>query len=175
MSEQEREAVRTTIVGGRPPGSGRSNMTVPRGIEVLVKKAAVDPAFRERFLEERGAAANDIALDLDSAEAAMLKAIPRQQLVQIIDQTWVPDEQRRAFLGKVATIMLAALGVGSTGCNSDDGVVTLGSEPDIPEPKPKPAPAAAIEGIRPDRPAPATTQTNTSSTLSTRGIQPDRP
>jgi len=41
----EREAERTTIVGGRPPGSGRSNVAVPRGIEVLLKKAAVDPEF----------------------------------------------------------------------------------------------------------------------------------
>ena len=35
----EQQAVRTTIVGGRPPGSGRSDVAVPRGIEVLVKKA----------------------------------------------------------------------------------------------------------------------------------------
>ena len=35
---QEQEAVRTTIVGGRPPGSGKSVGNIPRGIEVLVKK-----------------------------------------------------------------------------------------------------------------------------------------
>ncbi|MCP4231568.1 MAG: hypothetical protein GY771_15670, partial [bacterium] len=44
-SSIEREAVRTTIVGGRPPGSGKSNGSIPRGIEVLVKKASVDAVF----------------------------------------------------------------------------------------------------------------------------------
>jgi len=38
----EQEAVRTTIVGGRPPGSGQPVGRIPRGIEVLLKKAAVD-------------------------------------------------------------------------------------------------------------------------------------
>jgi len=37
----EQPAVRTTIVGGRPPGSGKGIGSVPRGIEVLVKKTAV--------------------------------------------------------------------------------------------------------------------------------------
>ena len=37
----EQPAVVTTIVGGRPPGAGLPIGTVPRGIEVLVKRAAV--------------------------------------------------------------------------------------------------------------------------------------
>jgi hypothetical protein len=79
--ENEKEAVRTTIVGGRPPGNGRSTGAVPRGIEVLVKKAAVDLEFRELLLEQRGGAAAAIGLELDPAEAAMLSAIPREQLI----------------------------------------------------------------------------------------------
>lgn len=39
----EQEAVRTAIVGGRPPGSGTRVGAIPRGVEVLVKKASVDP------------------------------------------------------------------------------------------------------------------------------------
>ena len=35
----EQESVRTTIVGGRPPGSGKPMGNVPRGIEVLLKKS----------------------------------------------------------------------------------------------------------------------------------------
>ena len=42
----EPEAVRTTIVGGRPPGSGKPMGPIPRGVEVLIKKAAVDAEFR---------------------------------------------------------------------------------------------------------------------------------
>ena len=40
---QEKGAVRTTIVGGRPPGSGRGHGEIPRGLEILLKKAHVDP------------------------------------------------------------------------------------------------------------------------------------
>lgn len=65
-----------TIVGGRPLGSGRSQRGIPRGIEVLVKKAAIDPAFREVLLEKRGAAA---------AEIATLNSVPRAQIEQIIE------------------------------------------------------------------------------------------
>ena len=50
----EQRAVRTTIVGGRPPGSGQPIGDIPRGIEILLKKAAVDPAFQELLLRQRG-------------------------------------------------------------------------------------------------------------------------
>ena len=110
--ENEAEAVRTTIVGGRPPGSGRSNVLVPRGIEVLVKKASVDAAFRELLLSQRGKAAASIELELDPAETAMLDAIPREQLARIVDQTEVATELRPAFAGRLGAVMLAALGTG---------------------------------------------------------------
>jgi hypothetical protein len=114
--ESEKEAVRTTIVGGRPPGSGRDTGTIPRGIEVLVKKASVDLEFCERLLERRGDAAADIGLELDPAECAMLNAISREQLAQIVSRTSVPAEHRRVFLGRFAAAMLAVLGAGLAGC-----------------------------------------------------------
>jgi hypothetical protein len=186
--EREREAVRTTIVGGRPPGSGRSNITVPRGIEVLVKKAAVDPAFRELLLEQRGAAAAAIELALDPAERAMLNAIPRAQLVQIVGQTVVPLEQRRVFLGRIAAAMLAVLGAGLAGCKP---AKSRGIQSDLPERLAKndsPSPVFQSAGVQPDRPE--TPQTNSPPALppetkppatnkpappTSRGIQPDRP
>jgi hypothetical protein len=183
--ENEKEAVRTTIVGGRPPGSGRGNVSVPRGIEVLVKKAAVDPEFRELLFEQRGAAAVAIELELDPAENAMLSAIPREQLAQIVAQTTVPVEQRRVFLGRLAVAMLAVLGAGLAGCKPEGvGVTSLGAQPDRPP---------ATDGIRPDRPTnalppmqppapagvrpdlPATNSPPTNKPYATRGIQPDRP
>lgn len=132
------------------------------------------------LLEKRGGAAKDIELVLDPAEAAMLGSVPRQQLVQIIDQTFVPDEQRRAFLGRVAMVMLAALGGGMAGCGNETAV-TLGVQPDRPPPpggntgqvtntpvQTIPDPGSA--GIRPQPP-----RTNGPSNLTSRGIQPDRP
>jgi len=200
--ENEKEAVRTTIVGGRPPGSGRSNVAVPRGIEVLVKKAAVDPEFRELLFEERGAAAAAIELELDPAESAMLNAIPPEQLAQIVSQTNVPTEQRRVFLGRIATAMLSVLGAGIAGC----GPPTLGTQPDLPD-KPlakvdSTTPVFKSLGTQPDRPEsertnaspsappevnppltnrppskppPSPPATNKPTPPISRGIRPDRP
>jgi hypothetical protein len=136
---QERDAVRTTIVGGRPPGSGQPLGNIPRGIEVLVKKAAVDPEFRETLLARRADAAKEIDLQLEPAEAMMLATVSRAQLEAVIAQTTVPEEQRRVFLGKVAAGMLAVLGLSSVGCIPRPA--TKGVRPDRPTTK----------GIRPDR------------------------
>ena len=110
----EQEAVRTTIVGGRPPGSGKPLGPIPRGIEVLVKKAAVDPEFKCLLLEKRGEAAKAIGLALEPAESLMLAAAPAAQIEAIIAQTNVSPSLRPAFLGRAAAVMLAALGVGLT-------------------------------------------------------------
>jgi hypothetical protein len=47
----------------------------------------VDAEFRERLFERRGGAAAAIELHLDPAEETMLRAIPKEQLEQIIAQT----------------------------------------------------------------------------------------
>ena len=91
------------------------NWSIPLGVEVLVKKAAVDPEFRTLLHERRAGAADEIGLRLDPAEAAMLAAVPQAQLEAIIDRTTVPQEHRRAFLGKAAAAMLAALGAMAPG------------------------------------------------------------
>ena len=105
----EQEAVRTTIVGGRPPGSGQPVGDIPRGIEVLVKKAAVDAQFKSLLLAERAGAAQAIGLTLEPAETMMLAVAPAAQLEAIIARTNVPMEHRRAFLGHAAAAMLSAL------------------------------------------------------------------
>lgn len=128
-------------------GSDHRDAPIPRGIEVLIKKAAVDPEFRQLLLEQRGDAAAAIELELDPAETAMLKAIPAEQLAQLINQTVVPTEQRRVFLGRTAAAMLVAIGA---------GLVIL----------PMCAPAKS-RGIQPDRPGCGGTRTL--------GARPDRP
>jgi len=188
---KEQEAVRTTIVGGRPPGSGKPLGPIPRGVEVLLKKAAVDPDFRRTLLARRADAADEIGLALDPAEAAMLRAAPAAQLEAIIDRTSVEPSLRSAFLGRAAAVMLVALGAGTAGCEPDAPPPTKGIGPDLPPvralaeagrrlaagpsvtasasaaetpaPKPPPPPEPGTRGVRPDRP-PAPT-----------GIQPDRP
>lgn len=175
----EQEAVRTTIVGGRPPGSGQSVGPIPRGIEVLIKKAAVDPDFKELLLQQRAAAAGQIGLTLDPAEALMLAAAARTQLEAVIAQTSVPEEHRRAFLGKAAVAMLAAIGIVApvTGCGSKGNrpgtEKTGGHQPD----RPKHIGEQKTGGARPERSKdddpPGKTEKTEKTT--TKGIRPDRP
>ncbi len=131
-----------------------TNAAVPRGIEVLLKKASVDPEFRELLLKHRGAAAGAIELELTPAEIAILKAIPAEQLEQLISQTVVPVEQRRVFLGRAAAAMLAVIGA------------TLALQMCRP---------AASRGIQSDRPRPKPAGSNSRPTELSRGISPDPP
>ncbi len=126
----EPEAVRTTIVGGRPPGGGANVGDVPRGVEVLIKKAAVDPAFKKLLLEKRAGAAEAIGLKLEPAEAAMLNAVPETQLAAIVANTKVNPSLRPAFLGYAAGVMLAALGATALNqAGAESRVYTLGITP----------------------------------------------
>ena len=139
----EQPAARTTIVGGRPPGSGQPLGDIPRGIEVLVKKAAVDPEFKDLLLAQRAAAAEAIGMGLSPAEKAILAAVSTEQLERIIAQTIVPEAHRRAFLGKAAAAMLAALGAMTAGLpGAESPPPTRGISPDRP----------ATFGIFPDVP-----------------------
>jgi hypothetical protein len=106
---EEQDAVFTTIVGGRPPGSGTKVGVTPRGVEVLVKKASVDPEFRKILLEKRGDAAQEIDLELTEAEKKMLSSISVEQLEKIIDNTKVEPEHRAVFLGTAGKLMLAVV------------------------------------------------------------------
>jgi hypothetical protein len=159
----EPEAVRTTIVGGRPPGSGKGVRDVPRGVEVLIKKAAVDPAFKKILLKKRAAAAETIALKLEPAEAAMLDAVPEGQLEAIVANTKVSPKLRPAFLGYAAGVMVAALSAATSGCNDNP------TEP-------------SVKGIRPDPPPgdvdaaeDATQDREEADGRVTQGIRPGRP
>jgi hypothetical protein len=105
-----------TIVGGRPMARSQLLEGIPRGIEVLIKKASVDPDFRSVLLKQRADAAVEIELELSGTEVAMLNGIPAAQMEKIIDNAEVPDEHRRVFLGKVAGAMLALLGISVPVC-----------------------------------------------------------
>ena len=121
MSQDHREkpAVKTTIVGGRPPGSGKEVDAIPRGIEILLKKAAIDESFRKTFLGDRLNAADAIGLTLQPVEAAMLKAIPDSALESMIAAAKVQPRIRQAFMGYTAAVMLAALTAASAGSTQD--------------------------------------------------------
>jgi len=76
--------------------SGDAPRKVPRGIEMLLRRASVDAGFRVRLLAERADAAHRIGIVLEPAEVKMLNDIPIEQLqamVGKIPQTGAADEQ----------------------------------------------------------------------------------
>ncbi len=99
---------------------------IPRGIEILVKKASVDAEFKGTLLAERSYSAYRIGLQLNPAETAMLDAIPEAQLEAIIAGTKVTPKARAAFTGYAATAMLAALVGGSVGSAAGNGEALSG-------------------------------------------------
>jgi hypothetical protein len=106
-----------TIVGGRPRGGGGAG-EIPRGIDVLILKASVDPAFRELLGRDWRSAAASIGLDLAEAERAVLRSVPGSVLVDMSLRVRVPNDHRPVFLGKVAAAMLALLAGGLViGCS----------------------------------------------------------
>lgn len=119
-----------------PKKDKAADFSPPRGIEVLVKKAAVDPSFKALLLAKRAQAAESIGLRLDPTEAAMLTAIPEAQLSAIISGTKVAPGIKKAFMGYAAAVMLAALGCSTnsgstTATTSDPGlIVPQGISPD---------------------------------------------
>jgi hypothetical protein len=127
----------------------------------LIKKASLDPAFCRLLLEQRAAAAREIALQLTPAETAILDAVPEAQLRAMIDRTTVPDVQRRAFLGTLGAAMLAAVVAGCTPPTpTETPVPVTGIRPEEETATPTPAGGetpAGVEtrveiekGIRPD-------------------------
>ena len=119
---------------------------IPRGLEILLKKASVDPVFRALLLDRRAEAAGTIGLTLAPGEVLMLQSAPAEQLESIIARTTVPQEHRRAFLGQAAAAMLAALGVAGLAPGCDDLPVSDGIRPSKPpESRPEPLAPEKIE------------------------------
>ena len=115
-----------TIVGGRSVDN-RPTGNSPRGMEILLKKAAVDEEFAKLLLESPEEAARLISLDLGDSEKRILLNTARGSLQTMIRNTTVKRHQLSAFKTLSASLMLAAiLAVGSTACDCDDSGQTLG-------------------------------------------------
>ena len=79
-------------------------------IELLLKKAAVDPDFRTLLLERRAEAAKSIGLELSAEECALINSYPREQLATVIINTKVTPRESNALIGTAAAIALLAIG-----------------------------------------------------------------
>ena len=117
---------------------------IPRGMEVLIKKASVDPAFKKRFLKNRSKVAEEIELTLSAAEITMLDTIPPDQLESIIANTKVNSKLVPILLTGTAAMILVALGIYGISANM---TVIQGIKPDIPPDRDIP------QRIKPDIPS----------------------
>jgi hypothetical protein len=78
-------------------------------VEILLKKAKVDPVFRGLMERDAVAAAASIGLDLSATERSVLDHTPPAVLHGMIDRTFVPRQYVRIFLSHSATAMLAVV------------------------------------------------------------------
>lgn len=97
-----------TIVGGRSSGSAERK-DFPRGIEILLKKASVDPGFRELLLRDPVGAADSIELALKESERRVLASTSQSVLSAMIRNTFVPRHHVRSFLTQKAPALLMLL------------------------------------------------------------------
>jgi hypothetical protein len=137
--KEEKPPVTATVVGGSLPGGAAQIGSIPRGIEVLVKKAAVDPSFKARLIEKRSAVAGEIELVLTAAEKQMLDTIPAAHLESIIANTKVNSKLIPILLTGTAAAILAALAMYAFGKSIREQLDAMskavtGTRPDMVQP-----------------------------------------
>jgi hypothetical protein len=156
-SDDERPRKKRTIVGGRPRGKTKPGAKIPRGVELMLKMAAIDPTFRARLIHMRGTASKTIGLELAFSEAMILEAVPEDQLQAMIDAMPVSDDERDALRSLAPETrlpsdspLLASMGIRPGGVDDVPPAYyqTRGLGTDLPPRKP---PSQRSKGIRPDK------------------------
>jgi hypothetical protein len=109
---QAKQAAKTTIVGGQPPGNQRLLSEVPVGLEQLLAMAAASEEFARALREDPDSAVRASGLLLTSTEQAVLRATPEPMLLKMIARVAeaLPRPERRAFLERAAAAMVALVG-----------------------------------------------------------------
>ena len=158
-----------TIVGGRPQAPRSMRTDIPRGMEILVKRASIDPMFKAELLAKRDKIADELQIPLDASEKAMLAGIPAEHLEKMIKATEVPPAQHSLLAKGTTAAMLALLAQltfapvpgraenppkvnvrpATTRSENDDYAVVKGIRPDFDVDD-----HLADRGARPDFPAP---------------------
>lgn len=96
-----------TIVGGRPQANKSKRTDIPRGLELLIKRAAIDEAFKNELLQKRDKLVDEMHIPLDPSEKAMLSCVPVEHLEKMIMATVVPPSQRKVIAAGSAAAMIA--------------------------------------------------------------------
>ncbi len=77
-------------------------MQSPRHLEALMKKAALDPVFREALLARRSQFADEIKVPLDAAEKQMLDGASAEHLALLIEKTRVSPREQEILNGSAS-------------------------------------------------------------------------
>jgi len=185
----EKRAVKTTIVGGQPPGNERPLPPIPVGIEEILGMAAVNEEFAAALYENRDTAVQASGVELTATERGILAAIDSTTLRQMVGNVEgvFPNRERRAFLARSAAALLALAGGGAAAAAAAACSDTK-SKPSTKPSQPAPADAAAAAALPADAaPAPADAAPPDAEPPApppagirpdmppTRGIRPDRP
>jgi hypothetical protein len=108
----------------------RAEAEVPVTLEHVLLRAAGDPAFRERLLEDPAAAVAGLGLNPSPSEGALLAAMPRTALAAMIGGIAPRRQRDRRFLRRVGTAALVG-GMLVASCDSgNDSQQTMGTDAD---------------------------------------------
>jgi len=174
--EEGKEVVRRTIVGGRPLARKKRKLKIPIGIEKVLCRAAVDPAFRASLFDNRDAALDGLGGELSEAEADILKSIPAQSLETMIARIDPKKHAGRRFMKGVmaATLVTAALTT-SIDCLETRTKGATADDPTADDIRAGEtfAPEAVVKGIQPDDVLGAPDVVETQDGQAILGIDPD--
>ncbi len=118
---QAKQAAKTTIVGGQPPGNQRLLNEVPVGLEQLLAMAAASEDFARVLREDPDAAIAASELRITATEQAVLRATPEPMLAKMIARVAeaLPRPERRVFLERAASALAVLVGAVALGACKD--------------------------------------------------------
>ena len=123
-----------TIVGPRPAAGAPGQIAVPRGLERLLTLAGLNAEWQRKALADPLQAAGEAQIELSPSEAAILQALPRQTLGQMIlsfaRNRLTPMRDTALAAGAAAAALLATTGYGEPPEMATDGI-----RPNVPRPR----------------------------------------
>lgn len=96
-----------TIVGGRPQAQKSTRNNIPRGLELLIKRASIDSEFKSALVQKRSELLKELGITLDETEKNILECVPIDHLTRMIEATEVPPSQRKAISSGSVAAMIA--------------------------------------------------------------------
>ncbi len=133
-------------ITGKPLKQPRAKISIPVGVEKVLYKAAIDPAFRGRLLEDRMKAIESEDMKLRPSEMMVMRNVKGSALRKMIERIRPQQHGGKRIMKAVATAVLT-LATGTAGVACDDGetgskdavdydrddMMVGGAMPDIPD------------------------------------------